>query len=365
MIGVRTKNCEFLEDVCNSALPEEVSSLRGSLLILESLNPAGILVVVPLPAPFVYSADNYYLLQTIIAAAVLPEHVCVRSHNMLLVSLENRSKSTSRAFYYPWVSSRKRLVGSFSDIYKKMDKSKGIEIMTNLYIPDSAHFIAVTGPSGSGKSVATRYICQWLYDKGDSLIMIDPKKSTGARWARGKSKVSLVIPQPEERLVDFLIRSTNLLHEEVRTTFKKQNELYEKTRKIDTNYGEISSHKRWIILEEIEALEAFGPKKQVDSLLREVLLLALLSREANTALLITSQAIRGDVLPIPIRNQIDCSIMLNESQDSTIKNMYPGIESIPQPFIGPGTGFVDLNITTKSIADNGLQPVAMPTIIEN
>ena len=365
MLGIRTENCEFIEDVCNSALSEEMSSLRGSLLILESLNPAGILVVVPLPAPFVYSADNYYLLQTIIAAAVLPEHVCVRAHNMLLVTLENRSRSSSRAFFYPWVANRQRLVGSFSEVCKKMDKSKGVEIMTNLYIPNSAHFIALTGPSGSGKSVATRYICQCLYDKGDSLTLIDPKKSTGARWARGKPEVSLLIPESGERLVDFLIRVTKLLHQEVKITFQNQNELYEKSRRIDTNYSEINSHKRWIVLEEIEALEAFGSKKQIDSLLREILLLALLSREANTAMLITSQNIRGDVFPIPIRNQIDCSIMLNESQDSTIKNMYPGIESLPQPFIGPGTGFIDLNITTRNIADNGLQPVAMPTIIEN
>lgn len=365
MLGVRTANCDFIEQVCNDALPDEISSLRGSLMVLESTEPAGILVVVPLPAPFVYSAENYFLLQTIIAAAVLPSHTCLRSRNMMLVTLDNRSKSTSRAFFYPWVVTRKRLIGKFDDLYRNSDTTKGIKIMTNFYLPKSTHFIAVTGPSGSGKSVATRYLIQSLYERGDKLIVFDGKKSTGARWARNKRGVSLVIPEEGERLVDYLIRSTNLLHQEVKETFRKQAELFNKTTKIDTNYDEIDHHKRWIVIEEIEALEAFGSKKQVDALMREILLLALLSREANTSLLVTSQIMRSDVWPIQIRNQVDCSIMLNETQDSTIRSMYQGIESLPQPFVGPGTGFIDLNITTKNIADNGIQPVAMPTIYDD
>lgn len=358
MRGIRTSICRYLENACNSALSEDVSSYSQQLLILESADQTGIIVIFPMPSSFVYNQENYYKLYDIISIAAWPDYTCPRPNAMQIANIDGRSLSTARGFFFPWQKGHsERLTGSVDSILKQVDLDQGLPLMTHLVLPPNINSIIVSGNTGSGKSLAVQAISEFLlHTPNTRLIYIDPKKSAGARWARGHPEVKLVIPQDGERLEEYLIRVTELLSVEARRIFKNQDTLYKNSNKIDTNAQEINQPKTWIILEELEALEAFGTKKELDSLFHQILLICLLGREAYTNILISMQVPRNDILPIPIRSQLLCRIQLGRIDKSTTTYLFPDLDHIMMPFRGPGVGICDIN-------SGGVQPIAMPTII--
>lgn len=358
MIGIRTDICGYLENTVNSALTQELSSYVQQLMILESTDPSGVIAIFPMPTSYVYDAPNYYRLYDIISVAVWPKYTCPRPNTMQLATLEDRSLSTSRGFFFPWKKgSSKRLVGNISEIVKKFDLSQGIPLMTNLIIPANVNSIIISGNSGSGKSLAVQTISEFLrMTSNTKLVYIDPKKSAGARWARNYPDITLIVPKEGERLEEFLIRVTEILANEVKNIFKVQNNLFQHSNKVDSDAGEIGQSKRWVIIEELEALEAFGTKRELDNLFHQLLLISLLGRESYTNLILSMQVPRNDILPIPIRIQMNCRIQLGRIDSSTTAYLYPDLDHIIMPYHGPGVGICDIN-------SSGVQPIAMPTIM--
>lgn len=354
---VRNQLCEFLENTCNSVLSDEISSFSQQLLILMSPTPLGIIAVFPLPSAFVYNNENYYRLYDIISIALWPDYTCPRPNSMRITTIDGRSLSTARGFFFPLKKGHaKRLVGNIDQIVRNIDLASGIPLMDGLVIPSDINSIVISGNSGSGKSVGVQAISEFLRRTPNTeLVYIDPKKSTGARWAKQHSDVNLVVPKENERLEEFLIRVTQVLSHEVINIFKVQNNLYRDSTKIDTNASEINQPKRWLIIEELEALEAFGTKKELEALFHQLLLISLLGREANTNLLLSLQVPRNDILPIPIRSQMRCRIQLGRIDSSTTTYLFPDLTNLVMPYSGPGIGVCDIDGT-------GVQPIAMPTI---
>ena len=106
---------------------------------------------------------------------------------MRIVEVSGVSLPMARAFYYPWKEGvPKRLQGTISDILSNYNLSEEIPIMKDLVIKRGGAFSGIlTGESGSGKSYALRYLLECYYRvPGAKVILIDPKKSDGARWAR-------------------------------------------------------------------------------------------------------------------------------------------------------------------------------------
>ncbi len=357
MIGIRTKICEYIENACNSSLTEDVSSYSQQLLILESSDKSGVIAIFPMPTTFIYNAENYYKLYDIISIAVWPDYTCPRPNAMQITDIDDRSLSTARGFFFPWQKGHsKRLTGSADKILSQFDLTQGIPLMSNLIIPSNINSIIVSGNTGSGKSLGVQAISEFLLHTSNTrLIYVDPKKSAGARWARGHPEVKLLIPEEGERLEEYLIRVTAFLSKEVQRIFKNQSNLYLHSQKIDTNVGEINQPKTWIVLEELEALEAFGTKKELDNLFHQILLICLLGREAYTNILLSMQVPRNDILPIPIRAQLLCRIQLGRIDKSTTTYLFPDLDHIMMPYRGPGIGICDIN-------GIGVQPIAMPTI---
>lgn len=357
MIGLRTQICSYLENACNSAISDDISSFSQQLLILEANDGSGLIVIFPLPTSFVYNEANYYKIYDVLSVAAWPEYTLPRSNTMRIVSVDGRSLSTARGFFYPWKKGHsERLKGTVDQIVQHFDLTQGIPLMSNLMIPSKLNSIIIAGNTGSGKSLATQAICEFLVHTSNvSLIYVDPKKSAGARWACGKPEVKLVIPEKGERLEEYLIRVTALLAREVKKIFNKQNDLFLKSTKVDADAGEIEQPKTWIILEELEALEAFGTKRELDDLFHQILLISLLGREAYTNILLSLQVPRNDILPIPIRSQMLCRIQLGRIDKSTTTYLFPNLDHMVMPYSGPGVGICDINAT-------GVQPIAMPTI---
>lgn len=357
MHGVRNTTCEYLENAYNSVLSDELSSFTQQLLILMSLAPLGIIVVFPLPSAFVYNKENYYKLYDIISIALWPEYTCPRPNEMHIVALEGRSLSTARGFFFPIKKGHaKRLVGDMDQMVRSFDLNQGIPLMNGLTIPSNVNSIIVSGNSGSGKSLSVQAISEFLRRTPNThLVYIDPKKSAGARWARGHPEITLIVPNENERLEEYLIRVTQFLAKEVKRIFEVQNSLYLHSNKVDSDAGEIKQPKTWIIIEELEALEAFGTKKELEALFHQLLLISLLGREAYTNLLLSMQVPRNDILPIPIRSQMRCRIQLGRIDSSTTTYLFPDLDHIMMPYNGPGIGICDIDGT-------GVQPIAMPTI---
>lgn len=357
MIGLRTQICSYLENACNSAISDDISSFSEQLLILEANDGSGVIVIFPLPTSFVYNEINYYKIYDILSVAAWPEYTCPRSNTMRIVSIDGRSLSTARGFFYPWEKGHsERLKGTVDQIVQHFDLTKGIPLMTNLVIPSKINSIIVSGNTGSGKSLATQAICEFLVRTPNvRLIYVDPKKSAGARWARGKPQIKLFVPKKGERLEEYLIRITAMLSQEVKLIFEKQDALFLRSTKVDTNAGEINQPKTWIVIEELEALEAMGTKRELDDLFHQLLLICLLGREAYTNILLSMQVPRNDILPIPIRAQMLCRIQLGRIDKSTTTYLFPDLDHMMMTYSGAGVGICDINAT-------GVQPIAMPTI---
>lgn len=357
MNGVRNSMCEYLENACNSVLSDGLSSFTQQLLILMTLAPLGVIVIFPLPSAFVYNNENYYKLYDIISVALWPKFTCPRPNGMHIATLDGRSLSTARGFFYPIRKGHAdRLVGNMEQVVKSFDLTKGIPLMNGLTIPSNVNSIIVSGNSGSGKSLGVQAISEFLRRTPNTrIIYVDPKKSAGARWARGHPEVTLIIPDDNERLEEYLIRVTQVLSKEVKKIFEVQNNLFMHSDKVDSNAGDIKQLKTWIIIEELEALEAFGTKKELDALFHQLLLISLLGREAYTNLLLSMQVPRNDILPIPIRSQMRCRIQLGRIDSSTTTYLFPDLDHIMMPYNGPGIGICDIDGT-------GVQPIAMPTI---
>ncbi|WP_283111782.1 chromosome partitioning protein ParA [Lactobacillus gallinarum] len=360
MHGVRNGVCEYLENACNSVLSEDVSSFTQQLLILMSLVPMGIIVVFPLPTSFVYNTENYYKLYDIISIALWPDYTCPRPNTMRIATLDERSLSTARGFFFPIKKGHaNRWKGTIDQIVKSSDLTQGIPLMNGLIIPSKINSIIISGNSGSGKSLGVQAISELLRRTPNTkMIYIDPKKSAGARWARGHPEVTLVIPEENERLEEYLIRVTQVLAKEVNKIFKVQNNLFHQSSKIDSNAGDIRQIKTWLVVEELEALEAFGTKKELEALFHQLLLISLLGREAYTNLMLSMQVPRNDILPVPIRSQMRCRIQLGRIDSSTTTYLFPDLDHIMMPYNGPGIGICDID-------GMGVQPIAMPTITSN
>ena len=138
----------------------------------------------------------------------------------------------------------------------------------------------------------------------------------------------MIISKDKERLEYFLIRVTELLSNEVNKIFQVQNTLFMHTTKVDSNAGDIKQVKTWIIIEELEALEAFGSKRELDALFHQLLLIALLGREAYTNILLSMQVPRNNIFPIPIRAQMACRIQLGRIDSSTTTYLFPGLDHL-------------------------------------
>lgn len=364
---IRTDLCTYAETVLNTTLSPDADAVQSSFVVLESNEPKqrGLMVIFPQPSILVYDSETYFRIFDILSSTCWPQYTLPKPNAMRLVSADNKSLGMSRAFFFPLENGTpKRLQGSISKVIGDYNVNRGIRLMDGVTVGPKCRTFAITGNTGSGKTDGAVFLNEnfirttSISGKPANVIFIDGKKSSGARWARLHPNVELLVPEAGERQEDFLVRITNRLAKVVDDMRETQDELFERTNAISVDANEIDKAPTWVTISEFEALTVNSSSKLTKILMRELELIALLGRESLTGFCLDLQVARNDVLPIPIRSQIGCRILLGRIDSSTTVYFFPDLGSIVTPFSGPGTGIVDINDGLHS----GVIPLALPTI---
>lgn len=373
MRGKRTEICNYIENVLDSALSDEASTIKQSYIVLEvqDKDEEGFLFILRYPTNLILNTDLYYKIADIVSPAVFPQYTCIRANSMQLVEIEEQQLESARGFYYPWHKGKnQRYIGSINSIISNHDLSKSIPIMHGMDAGRNATTYILSGNTGSGKSYALRYLEEIFLHltnrdktRNSKLIVIDPKKSDGARYAKRHPEIDLLVPDDNDRPEDFLTKANNRLAEVINEMHHRQSLLYEKSTKISTDANEINEPPIWVIIEEMASLTLglSQTSRQVKDLYRELELIALLGRESLIGLVLTTQIARNDIIPIPIRSQMNVRILLGRIDKSTVQYLFPSMtDGLSIPIGGAGTGIIEINDGKHY----GIEPVAMPTIRE-
>lgn len=372
MYGRKSEICSYIENVLDVALSSEASVIQQSYAVLEKQEePSGFLFVPRYPSVLILNSDLYFKVFEIVSSAVYPLYTCVRPNSMQLVKIDNESKEMARGFFFPWYKGKhERYFGSVNSIIRDHDLSLSIPIMKGMNVNRNATTWIISGNTGSGKSYALRYLeevfCRTSnksHNVSSILVLIDPKKSDGARFAKKHKEIELIVPDISDRPEDFLIKVNAKLSKIIDILYYRQNELFENSTKISTDANEIDVPPIWIIIEEMASLTLGLPSnsRQIKDLYRQLELIALLGREALIGLVITTQIARNDIIPIPIRSQMNVRILLGRIDSESVQYLFPSITNgINMPIGGKGSGIIEINDGEHF----GVEPVEMPTIIE-
>ncbi|MBT8910207.1 hypothetical protein BTI53_02340 [Lactobacillus delbrueckii subsp. bulgaricus] len=370
MLARNTKTCRYIGQVLDANFLTDQSVSRHSFYIKEVTEPVPGFVFIPVyPTQITLNSETYYRIYDIVSPALFPDYTCIRPSSMQIVEVDDEPLTTSRGFFFPWKTSRsKRLFGSVESILTKHDLKDGIPIMDGITVGRSATTWIISGNTGSGKSYCLRYFLEiWEHvtnrtgTKPAKLILIDPKKSNAARYARGHKNIQLIVPDLMERPEDFLMRTNEVLANVISEQNRRQADLFNKSKRISTDASELDLEPIYVIIEEMASLTLSLPPThpQVKDLFRQLEQIALLGREALINLVITSQIARNDVVPIPIRSQMNVRILLGRIDKATVQYLFPSMtEGLSIPIGGKGSGIIEIQDGNHF----GVEPVEMPTI---
>ena len=367
LIGNKTDVCRYSEMVLNSTLSDEADSLKSSFSILESSSNDGLMVIFPQPSVLIYDQDTYFKIYEILSTALWPQFTLPRPASMRLVPVDGKTITMSRAFFYPFViGSPSRLVGTAEQIVTSFNPNRGIKLMNGITVGPKCRTFALCGNTGSGKTDGATYINECfrrttsVTGKPATVIFIDGKNSSGARWAKMHPDVELIAPKYGERQEDFLVRVTERLAKVIDDMRLTQDKLFNSTDKISTDANSINKEPTWVTISEFEAITIDASSKLTKILMRQLELIALLGRESLTGFCLDLQVARNDVLPVPIRSQIGCRILLGRIDSSTTVYFFPDLGNIVMPYSGPGTGIIDINDGNHT----GVMPIPLPTLTD-
>lgn len=362
----------YIQTVLDAALSDEASTIKQSYKVENMEDPPGLLFIPRYPTNLILNSETYYKIYDIISTAIYPHYTCIRPSSMQVLEVDSSSISMARGFFYPWKKGKsKRLVGSLENILSVYDLQKEIPLMDGITVGRNATSYIVSGNTGAGKSVAIQYLIRILgrttnrsRTERAKVIVVDPKKSDGARYAKRHPDIELMVPNVGDRPEDFLVRVTEKLADIVQELYRRQDLLYQHSSKISTDANEVDASPIWLFIEEMGAITlGLSPNsRQVKDFFEELELIALLGREALIGFVLTSQIARNDVIPIPIRSQANVRILLGRIDKSTVQYLFPSMsDGLSIPIGGKGTGIVEINDGKHF----GAEPIAMPTIMED
>lgn len=368
----RTKMCGYIENVLNSALSADASTIKQSFMVLENKDPCGFLFIPRYPTDLILNTDLYFRIADIVSPAVFPKFTCIRPTSMQIVEVNDQPLETARGFFYPWrKGTPKRLFGTIDQIVSQFDLKKEIPLMQGMTVSRKVNTYMISGSIGSGKSYSMKTLIQIMARTTNrsgtqtaKIVIIDPKKSDAARLAKRHPEYRLLVPDPGDRPEDFLIKVNDELSDLIKELYSRQQKLYEKSKRISTDADEIDAVPIWIFIDELAAitLGLSARTRAVKDFYQELETLAILSREAKIGLVLSLQEARQEFLPSSVRGQMNCRILLGRIDKSTVQFLFPSMsDSLSLPLGGKGTGIVQINDGRHY----GIEPISMPTIKED
>lgn len=339
-----------------------IDDLGSSSEIEVEINPAkNLLLIIPIePSQFKVNAELYNSLYELLSIVLYPI-LTLRKTTMQLVKTDKDDIGSMRAFAFPYIKGTvKRITATRSELLA-MRQENLIPITQGLSWDYRKYSHAIiTGMTGSGKSYYLGTLLEQLNDISDStIIIVDPKISDAARWAKDKEDVELIIPDlvNNNGISNAFLRTINEKLSDVETImYKRQVEMFNDDSETSQSFP---NRPIFLFIDELASLSAKDISKPlVNEFWAHLSRICLLGREANINLIVSLQKPLNTYIDTALREQFSLKMTLGPSTLSTLKLLFDDLDSMPfVPNLNEkGVGIV-------SIGGSNIQPVETPTII--
>lgn len=355
------KICTFAKKCIKNAV---INDLGSSGEIEVDINPSkNLLLVIPVePCQFSVDAELYNKLYDLLSVVLYPI-LTLRKTSMQLVETGSNDIGTMRAFAFPYIKGTVKRISATKDKLLAMRDGNEIPITQGLSWDYRKYSHAIiTGMTGSGKSYYLGTLLEQLNDIDDSIIIIvDPKISDAARWAKNKEDVKLIIPDLSNNngiSNAFLEKINDELNNVEQTMYERQAEMFNDDSATSKSYPDKPI---FVFIDELASLSAKDISKPlVNEFWAHLSRICLLGREANINLIVSLQKPLNTYIDTALREQFSLKITLGPSTLSTLKLLFDDLDSMPfVPNLNEkGVGIV-------SIGGSNIQPVETPTIIND
>ena len=353
--------CQFIKDCITNSLIKDLGS--SSEIEIDINSAKNLLLVIPVePSQFNVNAELYNSLYELLSIVLYPI-LTLRKTGMQLVKTDRKDIGSMRAFAFPFIKGTIKRISATKDELLSMRDGNSIPITQGLSWDYRKYSHAIiTGMTGSGKSYYLGTLLEQLNDIDDSaIIVVDPKISDAARWAKNKEDVELIIPDlvNNSGISNSFLRNINeKLSDIEKIMYKRQAEMFENTAETSKSYPDKPI---FVFIDELASLSAKDISKPlVNEFWAHLSRICLLGREANINLIVSLQKPLNTYIDTALREQFSLKMTLGPSTLSTLKLLFDDLDSMPfVPNLNEkGVGIV-------SIGGSNIQPVETPTIINN
>lgn len=303
--------------------------------------------------PCAYVLDNslYQQIFQILSTSTYPMLTFLKQPSAYIVKRDSVSINTSRAFRFPFFKGiPERLT------YQKLSdvtvQNESFELMENYRIDFNriVHCL-IAGSSGSGKSYALCYLIS-VISQFAHITVVDPKCDSISRYCL-KQNIPVLYQERDFSADEFVSKVNTLLKVELDTIYHRQSILLE-------NPATKFQH-RCIVIDELLALTSLTSKNIKDTFFALLSNIALLGRATSIHLILVSQRMDTNALPIAVREQCNLLIQLGLINRKTTMFLFPDLELetglvIPN---GKGTGIVQV---IDGVTVSNVMPLLVPTI---
>ena len=305
------------------------------------------------PCPYILDNNLYQQIFQILSTSAYPMLTFLKQPSAYIVKRDGDGVSinTSRAFRFPFFRGiPERLT------YQKLSdvsvQNESFELMKNYRIDFNriVHCL-IAGSSGSGKSYALTYLIS-VINQFAHVTVVDPKCDSISRYCL-KQNIPVLYQEKDLSSDEFVSKVNSLLKVELDTIYQRQSELLE-------NPSKKFQH-RCLVIDELLALTSLTSKNVKDTFFALLSNIALLGRATSVHLILVSQRMDTNALPIAVREQCNFLIQLGLINRKTTTFLFPDLDSetgivIPN---GKGTGIVQV---IDGITPPNVMPLLVPTI---
>lgn len=269
--------------------------------------------------PCAYILDNtlYQQIFQILSTSAYPLLTFLKQPSAYIVKRDSASINTSRAFRFPFFKGIPERL-TYQNLSDVSVKNESFELMKNYRIDFNriVHCL-IAGSSGSGKSYALTFLIS-VINQFAHVTVVDPKCDSISRYCL-KQNIPVLYQERDFSADEFLSKVNTLLKVELDTIYQRQAELLE-------NPAKKFQH-RCLVIDELLALTSLVSKNVKETFFALLSNIALLGRATSVHLILVSQRMDTNALPIAVREQCNFLIQLGLINRKTTTFLFPDLDS--------------------------------------
>lgn len=353
-----------LENYCTRLLDMTASELGGetsyqSSYSLEIDEKQKQIIYTPhMPSSTILTATVFNRIYQVLSVGLFPKFTLLKQASPLIIERKEKDFYHARSFAFPYIDGiPERLEISNFSLFSSHLEGQEIPIMKNLTLDYSRiSCLAISGQTGSGKSMALSYLIR-IISRFSDMVIVDPKFDSPARLA-SELGIRCISPVRDRSGSDFLSSVNEILSEAISEIYRRQDILFTNP---DKAFKPLV-----IVIDELLALKQQSSSKAVkDSFDSLINIIALMGRATSVRLILSAQTFNAnDSISTSARGQISCAIQLGKMDSKALQYLFPdlsagagGLEGIVVP-PGPGCGIIQV---IDGIHPSNVLPVMMPS----